>query len=40
MNLEKNYRIEITLPNKYKKIGNEQILKISIEKKEKLLKLS
>ena len=32
LNLEKNYRIEIILPNKYKKIGNEQILKISIEK--------
>ena len=32
LNLEKNYRIEITLPNKYKKVGNEQILKISIEK--------
>lgn len=32
LNLEKNYKIEIVLPNKYKKIGNEQILKISIEK--------
>ena len=32
LNLESNYRIEIILPSKYKKIGNEQILKISIEK--------
>ena len=32
LNLEKNYIIEIILPNKYKKVGNEQILKISIEK--------
>lgn len=32
LNLEENFRIEITLPNKYKKIGNEQILKMSIEK--------
>ena len=32
LSLEKNYKIEIILPNKYKKIGNEQILKISIEK--------
>ena len=32
LNLEKNYKIEIILPNKYKKIGSEQILKISIEK--------
>ena len=32
LNLEKNYRIEIVLPNKYKKVGTEQILKISIEK--------
>jgi len=32
LSLEKNYKIEITLPNKYKKLGNEQILKISIEK--------
>ena len=32
LSLEKNYKIEIMLPNKYKKIGNEQILKISIEK--------
>ena len=29
---KENYRIEIILPNKYKKIGNEQILKTSIEK--------
>ena len=32
LNLEENYRIEIILPNKYKKVGNEQILKMSIEK--------
>ena len=32
LNLEKNYKIEIILPNKYKKVGSEQILKISIEK--------
>ena len=32
LNLEKNYTIEIILPSKYKKIGNEQILKVSIEK--------
>ena len=32
LNLEENYKIEIKLPNKYKDIGNEQILKISIEK--------
>ena len=32
LNLEENYEIKITLPIKYKKIGNEQILKISIEK--------
>lgn len=32
LNLQKNYKIEIVLPNKYKKVGNEQILKISIEK--------
>ena len=30
--MEKNYKIEIILPNKYKKVGNEQILKMSIEK--------
>ena len=32
LNLEENYKIEIILPNKYKKVGTEQILKISIEK--------
>ena len=32
LNLEENYKIEIILPNKYKKVGNEQILKMSIEK--------
>lgn len=32
LNLNKNYKIEIVLPNKYKKAGNEKILKISIEK--------
>ena len=32
LNLEENYKIEIILPNKYKKVGNEQILKLSIEK--------
>ena len=32
LNLQENYRIEIILPNKYKKVGNEQILKVSIEK--------
>ena len=32
LNLKANYTIEIVLPNKYKKVGNEQILEISIEK--------
>ena len=32
LNLKENYIIEIILPNKYKKIGNEEILKMSIEK--------
>ena len=32
LNLEDNSEIKIILPNKYRKIGNEQILKISIEK--------
>jgi hypothetical protein len=32
LDLEENSEIKITLPNKYKKIGNEQILKMSIEK--------
>lgn len=32
LNLEENSEIKIILPNKYRKIGNEQILKISIEK--------
>jgi len=32
LNLEENYEIKIILPTKYKKIGNEQILKMSIEK--------
>ena len=32
LNLKENYTIEIVLPNKYKKIGNEQVLKMSIEK--------
>ena len=32
LNLEENYKIEIILPNKYKNIGNKQILEISIEK--------
>lgn len=32
LSLQQNYKIEIILPNKYKKVGNEQILKISIEK--------
>lgn len=32
LNLKDNYKIEIILPYKYKKIGNEQILKISIDK--------
>lgn len=32
LNLGENYKIQIKLPNKYKKIGNEQILKMSIEK--------
>lgn len=32
LNLEENYKIKIILPNKYKKVGSEQILKISIEK--------
>ena len=32
LNLEENSEIQIILPNKYKKIGSEQILKMSIEK--------
>lgn len=32
LNIEENSEIKITLPNKYKKIGNEQILKMSIDK--------
>lgn len=32
LNLEENYQIKIILPIKYKKIGNEKILKMSIEK--------
>lgn len=32
LSLQEDYKIEIILPNKYKKVGNEQILKISIEK--------
>ena len=32
LNLRENYKIEIILPPKYKKVGNEQILKMSIEK--------
>lgn len=32
LNLEENYKIKIILPNKYKKVGSEQILKMSIEK--------
>ena len=32
LNIKENSEIEIILPNKYKKIGNEQILKMSIEK--------
>lgn len=32
LNLEANSEIKIILPNKYKKIGNEKILKMSIEK--------
>lgn len=32
LNLRENYKIEIILPNKYKKVGNEQILKICIDK--------
>ena len=32
LNLRENYKIEIILPAKYKKVGNEQILKMSIEK--------
>ena len=32
LNLKENYKIEIILPNKYKEVGKEQILKISIEK--------
>lgn len=31
LNIKENYKIEIILPNKYRKIGNEQILKMSIE---------
>lgn len=32
LNLKENYKIQIILPIKYKKIGNEQVLKLSIEK--------
>lgn len=32
LNLKENSEIEIILPTKYKKVGNEQILKMSIEK--------
>lgn len=32
LNIEENYEIKIILPNKYRKIGNEQILKMSINK--------
>lgn len=32
LNIKENSEIEIILPNKYKRIGNEQILKMSIEK--------
>lgn len=32
LNLEDNYQIKIILPLKYKKVGNEQILKMCIEK--------
>ncbi len=32
LNIEANSEINIILPNKYKKIGNEQILKMSIQK--------
>ena len=32
LNLKENYKIQIVLPIKYKKIGNEQVLKMSIEK--------
>ena len=32
LNLQENSEIKITLPYKYKKMGNEQILKMSIEK--------
>ena len=32
LNIEENYEIKIILPNKYRKIGNKQILKMSINK--------
>ena len=32
LNLQENSEIKITLPNKYKKMGNEQILKMAIDK--------
>lgn len=32
LSLQENSEIKIILPNKYKKVGNEQILKLSIEK--------
>ena len=32
LNLEENYKIQIILPTKYKKVGSEQILKVSIDK--------
>ena len=39
LNLQENSEIKITLPYKYKKMGNEQILKMSIEKSELIKKL-
>ena len=32
LNLKENYKIQIILPIKYRKVGNEQVLKMSIEK--------
>ena len=32
LNLKENFKIQIILPIKYKKVGNEQVLKMSIEK--------
>ena len=37
LNLKENYKIQIILPIKYRKVGNEQVLKMSIEKINKII---